>query len=261
MSRMPSRRSTPARGISRLTQQFKWSLKFHGLGGTAVNALAGGLKLVGRGLGMRERCLRWKERQFDARFGVDTADPVPLDRLDIAEDRKPFAAEYAPTSPVRFCRTVSDLGIAYGDYTFVDFGSGKGRVLLLASEFPFKRVVGVELSETLHRIAERNIASYRSRSQRCRAVESVCSDVTAYTFPADPAVFFLFNPFNGDVLAAVLANLRRSLQQAPRHVIVVYFNPVHRRLLDAADFLVDLGSEDESWALYESRPAPPDGLP
>lgn len=57
---------------------------------------------------------------------------------------------------------------------------GKGRVLLLASEFPFQQVIGVEIDPRLHHIAQKNIAAYRHPFQKCEDVQSICSDVTRF---------------------------------------------------------------------------------
>ncbi len=46
------------------------------------------------------------------------------------------------------------------DFTFIDLGSGKGRVLLMASEYPFQKIIGVEFMPELHRAAQKNIAGY-----------------------------------------------------------------------------------------------------
>lgn len=227
------------------------------MAGTVVNLLAAGLKAVRLSPpGLHRRWVRWKDRQFDARFGTDTADPVPLDRLDIAEEHKRLAVEYAPTSPVRFCMKLLVLEIPFAEYVFVDLGSGKGRVLLLASEFPFRRIIGVELSESLHQTALRNFAAYRSRTQQCRALESVHCDAASFVPPNEPTVLYLYNPFHEEILKSVLANLRRSLEEQPRSLILVYSNPIHKHLLDAADFLIERGSENPSWAVYEFRPEP-----
>lgn len=246
-----------AGGARRLIQRSRWSWQFHGLAGTVLNVFAAGLKAVRLSPpGFHRWWVRWKDRQFDARFGTDTADRVPLDKLGIADDRQRFAVEYAPTSPVRFCVKLSSLGIRFEDYVFVDLGSGKGRVLLLASEFPFRRIVGVELSEALHQTAVRNIAAYRRRTRQCRTVESIRADAASFPLPPEPLVLYLYNPFHEEILTALLANLRQSLQEHPRAVVLVYSNPVHRQLLDNADFLIDRGSDDPSWAVYESRSEP-----
>jgi hypothetical protein len=115
---------------------------------------------------------------------------------------------------------------------FVDFGSGMGRVVFQAALwYPFRQVIGVELSARLHEIAEDNIARNRSRL-RCRDVDLVRADVLDYPVPDDVTVAFFDNPFTGHIFAAVLDRLLGSVDRAPRTVTIVYFNPVeHERLL------------------------------
>jgi len=114
----------------------------------------------------------------------------------------------------------------FAQYTFLDLGSGKGRTLLMASDFPFRRIVGVELLPSLQKIAEENISTYKSTSQQCFRLESVCADATQFPFPEGPLLIYLFHPFPEAGLRRTLANLRESLQQSPRPVYVLYHNPL-----------------------------------
>ena len=82
---------------------------------------------------------------------------------------------YQPTSPKIATAILSRLELDYPQYTFIDFGSGKGRVLLIASGFPFKAVIGVEFAEELHRVASRERASKYTVEPRCGAVRSGAS--------------------------------------------------------------------------------------
>jgi hypothetical protein len=86
-------------------------------------------------------------------------------------------------------------------------GSGKRRALLLASQFSFKEIIGVELSPSLHRIAYSNIQIYRDDFQRCRKIRSICGDAAKYQIPPEKAVFYLFNPFDEEVMHMVLSNI------------------------------------------------------
>lgn len=104
-------------------------------------------------------------------------------------------------------------------------GSGKGRVLLVASEFPFARIVGVELSRELHRIAEENVKQYRSASQKCAAFSLHCMNAVGYSFGPEPLVLFLSNPFGKKSLCRILDRLEDSLRARPREVFVVFVNP------------------------------------
>ena len=96
---------------------------------------------------------------------------------------------------------------------------------MLASDYAFGRIVGVEFSPELHEVAVRNLAIYTSPAQRCRVVESVNADATTYEFPPTPLLLYAYNPFDETVMAAILEKLMRSLEAAPREVIFVYYNP------------------------------------
>jgi hypothetical protein len=111
--------------------------------------------------------------------------------------------------------------IDFERYGFLDFGSGKGRVLLAASQFPFKSVLGVEFAIELHKTAENNIRQYRRAKVRCGALKSILADATAFELPSIPLVLYFFNPFSGPVLAAVIANIERSLAIHPRELRII----------------------------------------
>src|SRR5437660_9253991 len=80
--------------------------------------------------------------------------------------------------------------INFNDFTFIDLGSGKGRTLPMASDYPSRRIVGVELLPSLNEIAPQNLAQYHSDSQKCFAIESVCAD--ANTFPLTDGALEIF---------------------------------------------------------------------
>ncbi len=142
-----------------------------------------------------------------------------------------FHTAYQPTDPAAFHEMMAALAIRFEDFTFIDLGSGKGRTLLLASEYPFARILGVEILPALHRAAEMNIRAYKSPLQRCTHIESRCLDAREFDFPAEPLVVYLFNPLGEAAFAQVLANLERSLQQDPRPAHVLYHNPLLEHVL------------------------------
>jgi SAM-dependent methyltransferase len=142
-----------------------------------------------------------------------------------------FHSAYQPTEPQFFRDMIADLCIDYSQFTFVDVGSGKGRTLLMASDYPFRRILGVELLPNLHRIAQENIEKYRNVTQRCFNLQSICGDAREFDFPSEPLVLYLFNPFPEHVLTEVMQNLASSLRQNPRPVYVVYLNPLLEQAL------------------------------
>ncbi len=150
-----------------------------------------------------------------------------------------FHSEYQPTEPTAFHEMLNRLEqelqhttnadgnpLSLRDFTFLDLGSGKGRTLLMASDYPFRRILGVELLHSLHKIALENLQLYKSESQKCFALEAICADATAFPLPADLLVVFLFNPFPESGMRQVVANLEQSLRAQPRPIFVLYHNPL-----------------------------------
>src|SRR5579863_1085221 len=101
-----------------------------------------------------------------------------------------FHSAYQPTEPGLFREVLEALqqhtNLTFDDFTFIDLGSGKGRTLLMASDYPFRRVLGVELLPSLDEIAKHNISLFKRDSQKCFALESICADATTFPFPDGP---------------------------------------------------------------------------
>jgi SAM-dependent methyltransferase len=142
-----------------------------------------------------------------------------------------FHSPYQPTEPSLFHEMLSVLKIDFREFTFIDLGSGKGRALLMAADYPFRRIMGIELLPELHRVAEENLRQYKSTAQQCFAFENVCGDARKFPFPPEPTVLYLFNPLPEEGLVQVIANLDRSLRQQPRRLYVLYHNPLLEHVL------------------------------
>lgn len=138
-----------------------------------------------------------------------------------------FHSAYQPTELGIFHEMIQTLAthIDFSQFTFIDLGSGKGRTLLMASDYPFRRIRGVELLPSLNKIAQQNLEEYHSESQKCFALESICADATTFALPPEALVLYLFNPFPEAGLKRALRNLEKSLTEHPRPVYVVYHNP------------------------------------
>ncbi len=164
-----------------------------------------------------------RDRSFDARYGTDTAGSVQPAQLGIADAAiREQAILYLP-SPTRVTRWMLDhVGIAHADFSFIDLGCGKGRVLLVASEYPFRRILGVEISPDLTAIARANIERYQPESRRCRDVQVHNGDATRFEFPDTNLLIHLYHPFEPTITAAVLSRLQTALDAAPRKVLIAY---------------------------------------
>ena len=159
---------------------------------------------------------------------------------------------YQPTEPALFHEMMVALNIAFEDFTFIDLGSGKGRTLMMASDYPFRRIVGVELLPELNRVALENLRKYKSETQKCFRLDSGCADARIFLFPAEPTVLYLFNPVPPTGLAQIVANLERSLQANRRKVFVLYHNPLHDRAWSRSLLFARVGGTLQ-YSVYESK--------
>jgi SAM-dependent methyltransferase len=169
---------------------------------------------------------------WDTRHHVSTRHRVFKSALDAAGPSAGHATHYEATDTTVLPRLLRQMHLDHARWTLVDLGAGKGQALFLAADFPFKRIIGVELSPGLCELARRNCRTFRSRTQRCTAIEIVCDDAAEFRFPLDPLVVYLFNPFDEVVLRRVLANLTQSLEEHRREAYLIYHNPLHRHVID-----------------------------
>ncbi|MGH9469890.1 MAG: class I SAM-dependent methyltransferase [Terriglobia bacterium] len=174
----------------------------------------------------------FRSHYFDWRHGVETAAKTSFNHLKIDSSNAQYGGGLYEAVGIKAARNALRLDIDHRKYAFVDFGSGKGRVLLLASEYPYRRIIGVEFAEELHQAALRNIRKYRSRHRRCSAIESIHADAAEFQIPATPLVLHFFNPFGPPVMSRVLANIQASLEKLPRDAIFIYHTPRHVQLFE-----------------------------
>ncbi len=154
-----------------------------------------------------------------------------------------FHSPYQPTDPALFREMMAALPLDFREFTFIDIGSGKGRTLLLASEYPFKKIIGVELIADLNRAAEENLAAERPDETAVTGrpptpIVTLCMDARNFDFPPEPLLVYLFNPLPEAGLRQVVRNLGDSLARVPRPVWIVYHNALLESVLTDSPWFV-----------------------
>jgi SAM-dependent methyltransferase len=174
-----------------------------------------------------------RDRSFDARYGTDTGGSVGTSDLGIADDAvREQAILYLP-SPERVTQwMLNTLRLDYRTYSFVDLGCGKGRVLLVASTYPFQRVIGVEISQDLGRIALENVARFPA-SARKADVDVQTIDASTMRFPSTNLLIHMYHPFGPELTRVVLRRLEESVREQPRQVTIAYL--LYDSAIDAVD--------------------------
>ena len=154
-------------------------------------------------------------------YKIDTAGEISVDDLGI---QSPDAVEYSPIPFAAFKAAMAHLPIPINDGTFVDFGAGKGRVLVQAGTYSFRRVIGIELNKELVACAGENIQRAAGRTQ-CEDISIQQADATEFTIPPEVSFVHFFNPFRGETLSKVMSNLVGSLSESPRQLAILFANP------------------------------------
>ena len=226
------------KGIMEVSQRLIASLKDRGVNAT--------IRAVTKRLDREIRI--FADKRFDRRFGVDTRGIMDKEHLDISAAQKRGALHYEPTPVPAIQYMLKLLHLDYSEYTFIDYGSGKGRVLLLASVYPYKKIIGIEHSPLLHRSAVANIRKWRNAEQKCSDIESLCMDARDFMLPWGPLVLFFFSPFSPEVAGELFHKLQISLDDKLRPVHIFYYggNPCF------IEQLMNLGLS--GYEIYSRRP-------
>lgn len=187
---------------------------------------------------------------FDLTRNVRTSHIAFLSELTLVGKQTGYG--YIATRPSVARRILRGLDLPdASEFTFIDCGSGMGRMLLLAAEYPFFEIHGVEFSKELHQRAEQNIAAARASRLKCSRIESHLIDVTDYTFPPGNLVVYFFNPFGPEVMEPVLDQLDSALEARPRDVRIVLVFPRCAFLMDGRKQF-SIQKQSDRYIIYRS---------
>jgi SAM-dependent methyltransferase len=150
---------------------------------------------------------------------------------------------------------VQQVGIDLSSTTFIDYGCGKGRALLLASHYPLRKIVGIEISAKLGQIARRNLAAYSAPDRKCTQLSVETADALEWEPPHEPTLFYFYHPFEAELLGRVLDRIYRSVVEHPRPAYVLYVGAMEE-VLEQSDRLRTLAIQSEvdpRYGIYEWR--------
>lgn len=202
-------------------------------GGRSKTKKAGAKPRLLPGLAVKDGLIR---HPFDLEFGTRTSGLIAGRHLNAGNSSDRHITAYYAIAPSVFqailvrwrrCQPVAPIDA----YTFIDLGAGMGRALLLAAEYPFRTVVGVEQHPTLTRIARRNLALWRTAGRTGMPTRVYCRDAAGYALPPGPCLMFLFNPFGAPVLRRLLRLWKQHAARRTGPVDILYVNDEQRNIL------------------------------
>ena len=184
---------------------------------------------------------------FDRKYGTDTGGYLGPEDLVKGRANDALNHGYSAIAPSVFyeaCRrwreTLPAMSGRIDAYSFVDVGAGKGRALLLAAELPFRKVIGVEVTEELARIAQRNVARWSRIAKPKAKIRVVYEDAANFRWPRTPLLVYMYNPFACSLVAQMAENLAAVAASGSGLVDLLYVNPTCTDTLTAQGLFVRL---------------------
>jgi hypothetical protein len=169
---------------------------------------------------------------FDKKFGTTTSlilrqyelpESVSLQRFQTSGRCHP-----SPVASVKMAlRALVQYNVQYNDFVFIDVGAGLGRNLLLAADYPFKKIIGIEHSAYLNEITKENIEKYQSKMKVASTFELNCIDALEYPFPKEHIVFYFWRPFSEEIAAQFVKKLELFIGENTYRVILIFLGQVY----------------------------------
>lgn len=173
----------------------------------------------------------WHEIKRGSKYNVDTIKPVSLDDLTIAEGDKTQSSPYEALNYYilenlldNFCKLFPN------EKNLLDIGSGKGRIMVAAAHYGFTTITGIDFAKELCEAAKTNVNKIKGKFPGT-TFNIYCKDVLNYELNPNDKVFFLFNPFNKDIMEKFSERIDQSVRQHPRSIYLIYANPQQKVVL------------------------------
>ena len=205
-----------------------------------------------------------KKDLFDQKYGVSTGAQINAVEASISsESSRADVRSYFPIPEVVMRHILKNVtkGLALNEFSFIDFGSGKGRVLIIAVQYPFRKVIGVEVSPVLCDIAASNVQCYLSSHHdvQCRDIGVHCESALDFDLPDTNLLIYMYRPFYAELLKKVLDKLSQFQAATGRQVLVVFCCPQYgEKFLDEHPSFVKQKDYqvihlNNSWGWWECR--------
>jgi hypothetical protein len=186
----------------------------------------------------REFLLWWHanvgDKGIEKLFFRPTAPAVPLADLNVKGDHRAEGRDYKPSPRLIFDWALAGVPADFSRFSFVDYGAGRGRVLLLAAQHPFAAIGGIESAAELHDDATMNIAQFPRSRMKCRKVECVLEDAANLVPLPGETIHYFFNAFSVQVFGEVLASIVASYREHPRRLYLILIDQEGGELAEAS---------------------------
>lgn len=183
----------------------------------------------------------------EKKYGIDTFHASELDRYTIEKGEKEKSSRYEAINYFILEKLLENCRRMFpGEKNLLDAGCGKGRVLVAAAHYGFTKITGVDFAKELCEEAENNMKKIKIKFPGIDT-RIICDDILNYEFRGDETVFFLFNPFNQEILEKFVENVELSVKKFPRTIHFLYASPKHLHVLEEKKFTIPYRVKKMKW--------------
>ena len=203
--------------------------------------------------------------RFDEKYGTETNEFVAVDDSEISDDTvRKSAILYVPMREVVLRHMLSYLSSSLDvkEFSFIDLGCGKGRAILIALEYPFIEILGVEASPKHCKVAQSNIKQFLkvSNQVKCRNIQVRCEDASKTKFLNTGLIIYMYHPFGGELFRSVIDLIHTFYKKSNNNrVLLGYLGPIEecRQLEEHEGFIklyeYQVLAYEYCWSLWECR--------
>lgn len=176
-----------------------------------------------------------KEMRGEKKYGIQTMPVDDLKRLNVEGENKEHASIYQGANYFLLEKAFDFLKEAGASGDLVDFGSGKGRIMVVAAHYGFQQITGIDFAPALCNAGRKNIGNIKLNFPNVN-FNIICEDAVNYIVGNNDNVFFFFNPFDEKIMLLVVKNILKSFKENPREIYVIYINPMDKEIFLSAGF-------------------------
>jgi len=174
--------------------------------------------------------ITWHEAKRGPRYGINTVKPEKLKKLTITEGDISKSSPYEAVSYYLLEKLMNAFRKFSNDTSIIDLGCGKGRVMAVAAHFGFTSITGIDFAKELCEEAEKNMQKVQQKFKDLKW-KVICSDVLNYELQENDSIFFMFNPFEKEILEKFLQKIESSTEKYSRSIYFLYASPLHLAVL------------------------------
>lgn len=176
---------------------------------------------------------------YELKFRSRSYHQIEPNDIDANSGVRAHSSPYLPSAYYSARQAFSQITPHFESSGFVDYGSGFGRALLFASQFPFQKIIGVEISKYMAEQARYTLSRYYRRTHKISPEWEIrIEDAREFEVPDDSTVFYFYDPFDSVIMESVLDRIEESIERTARRVFLIYIAPIQRHLFDERSYHV-----------------------